>query len=513
LRYTLGLFFFILSAFCKPQTRCAVRVTRFSKIHFSTIKVIELKKSHILGAFLHVKTNKTGGKHLIYICDAVMGSGKTSAAINFINAHPDKKFIYVTPFITETTRIKDSCPHSWFYIPSNKKEITSHQKREDLKAALSSGKNIAMTHVLLSLCDEDAIALIKSQEYTMILDEAMSVMTKIEAKADDVATAMSSPWFKCDTSQINIPQEVECVDGAKKYNGNWMKEMMLYSKSHKLVALKDRDGEDKLFCMALNEDIITASKETYILTYMFEASSLSCLFKIHHSEYQTIGISVTPDGEYQFSKTGTYIPEYVKTLKDKIHIEYNKKLNAIGEEGYGGRRNALSAKWQTVARDHPENGHAETLRKNMNNFFRNFHGDIPANERLWSCHSCLRKKLSGKGYTKQFLTFNSRAVNDFKNARVLAYCINVFMPLWEQRFYEQRGVTVNSDAYALSTMIQWIWRSAIRDGKEIWIYVPSYRMRELLKNWIDEVSAGKTAHDTSPVVYTGNISINKGEPA
>lgn len=41
------------------------------------------------------------------------------------------------------------------------------------------------------------------------------------------------------------------------------------------------------------------------------------------------------------------------------------------------------------------------------------------------------------------------------------------------------------DDYALSEMIQWVWRSAIRDGKEIWVYIPSRRMRELFQNWLN----------------------------
>ena len=37
-------------------------------------------------------------------------------------------------------------------------------------------------------------------------------------------------------------------------------------------------------------------------------------------------------------------------------------------------------------------------------------------------------------------------------------------------------------------MLQFIWRSAIRDGKEIWVYIPSIRMRNLLKQWIKQNS-------------------------
>lgn len=35
-----------------------------------------------------------------------------------------------------------------------------------------------------------------------------------------------------------------------------------------------------------------------------------------------------------------------------------------------------------------------------------------------------------------------------------------------------------------SHLLQWMWRSQIRNGKPIDIYIPSERMRELLNNWI-----------------------------
>lgn len=38
---------------------------------------------------------------MIKVCDAIMGSGKSSAAINYMNEHPDKKFIYITPYLNK----------------------------------------------------------------------------------------------------------------------------------------------------------------------------------------------------------------------------------------------------------------------------------------------------------------------------------------------------------------------------------------------------------------------------
>lgn len=57
------------------------------------------------------------------------------------------------------------------------------------------------------------------------------------------------------------------------------------------------------------------------------------------------------------------------------------------------------------------------------------------------------------------------------------------------RFFEGRGIVMDQDGFALSEMLQFIWRSAVRDEKEIWVYIPSRRMRNLLERWIEKVSA------------------------
>ena len=55
-----------------------------------------------------------------------------------------------------------------------------------------------------------------------------------------------------------------------------------------------------------------------------------------------------------------------------------------------------------------------------------------------------------------------------------------------KKFFETNDVPVNEDGFATSEMLQFIWRSAIREGNEIWLYIPSIRMRTLLYKWIDE---------------------------
>ena len=54
-------------------------------------------------------------------------------------------------------------------------------------------------------------------------------------------------------------------------------------------------------------------------------------------------------------------------------------------------------------------------------------------------------------------------------------------------FFNLKGIEFNEDEYALSELIQWIFRSAIRDGKSINIYLPSKRMRTFLINWLNNI--------------------------
>lgn len=63
-------------------------------------------------------------------------------------------------------------------------------------------------------------------------------------------------------------------------------------------------------------------------------------------------------------------------------------------------------------------------------------------------------------------------------------CKHVFNPMVKQ-FFVNNGVDVNEEGYALSEMLQWIWRSAIRNNEPINIYIPSSRMRNILEEWLD----------------------------
>ena len=96
---------------------------------------------------------------------------------------------------------------------------------------------------------------------------------------------------------------------------------------------------------------------------------------------------------------------------------------------------------------------------------------------------CRQRALEEKDYMT-FVVHNARATNKFSSRTKLAYCINRFLQPEVKILYCNRGFVIDENQWALGEMIQWIWRSAIRNGQPIQLYVPSKRMRDLLLEWL-----------------------------
>ena len=82
------------------------------------------------------------------------------------------------------------------------------------------------------------------------------------------------------------------------------------------------------------------------------------------------------------------------------------------------------------------------------------------------------------------MSCNARATNAYSDRTAVAYMCNVFFNPILKNFFESKGVRVEEDKWALSEFLQFMFRSGIRKGEKIRIYIPSLRMRNLLKRWM-----------------------------
>lgn len=450
---------------------------------------------------------------MIKICDAVMGSGKTQSAISFMNEHPDRKFIYITPTLSETERIVRACPALHFRMPSDKLAQYNHRKVEHTAALIREGRNVSSTHSGFKLYTEEIIEDIRRQGYTLIIDEAVSMLSEVKAALGDVQLFIDAGYLsktKYGTYRYT----------GKEYHGSALSALYKTIQHNDVFLLEDCSISDKpavddevdpnecletdvcdqdyieynvgesidtdedgmissmskVFYWELPLHALSAFSEVYVLTYRFEGESMHSYIANSGMSYEYIGVRRSADGEYHFSDSMEYYPSYLGHLSDMVRIWENEKLNLIGRD-----KHALSKAWFNKRSDD-----TDLLRRHMGTYFKYHFRDKPATQRMWTTFKDYRAKLRGAGYSGGFLPCNMRSSNDYRDRTVLAYCVNLFMNPFVRRYLTVDGKMPSNDEFALSMMLQWIWRSAIRDGKPIDIYVPSKRMRTLLQNWIVE---------------------------
>ena len=167
-------------------------------------------------------------------------------------------------------------------------------------------------------------------------------------------------------------------------------------------------------------------------------------------------------------------------------------MNKIGDAN--GLRNPLSSTW--YAKASPED--LKRLKSSTETFFSRV-AKSPSKFNGWTAFSKVKTKLAGKGYTKGWIANNAKGTNEYVDKRAMAYLCNWFYHPVIKGYFHERGIAVDEETYALSAMIQWIWRSQIRRGDPVHLFIPSERMRGLLRAWLSQ------AVNVSPALATETL--------
>lgn len=397
---------------------------------------------------------------VIKVVDAPCGMGKTSAAINYMNANKEDRFLYITPYLDEVKRIKENCPG--FREPK-----AYGTKMNGIKYLFNKSENIASTHALFINFDESVCDMISAYGYTLIMDEVAEVVKKLKISDDDAHTLLET--------YATVDEETHMVKWiAEDYEGR-------FEDCKKLCELGciTAYGTDKkvLLLWMFPVKVFRAFKSVYILTYLFEAQTQRYYYDLYDCDYVDLWVK---NENGQFSFTGEQQNYDLSYLKDLVHILDNEKMNQVGE-----LETALSKSWYDR---YKETGLINKLKNNSYNFFNNI-TKTQTSLNMWTTFKDYHNKIKGKGYAKGFIAINTRAMNNYRDRIAVAYLVNIYMNPIIKNYFIINEIEVNEDLYALSELVQFIFRSAIRDKKEIKLYIPSRRMRTLLQNWIDEVTS------------------------
>ncbi|MGN1014109.1 MAG: hypothetical protein ACI4PM_01990 [Butyricicoccus sp.] len=393
-----------------------------------------------------------------------MGSGKTSWAIEYINQHTDENILYVTPYLDETERIQEKVRRP-ICLP---RKIGNSTKLENIGELLSYGRDIASTHQLFKHFNDACREALKENKYTLFLDEAIVPVTQFQLKhKDDMLYLQQNKNVEID----NETGQVYWIGGAEGLDTRY-NDIFQLAQDGRLFRI-----DDSFYVWQYPPEIFSLFDKVYVMTYLFDGTVLKYYFDLYHIQYQRASIMRGIDG---YMLTDYYKPDK-SAIWQLLHVYLDDDLN----NNFKQTEYSFSASW---FQNYTRNKQAiEQMPKNLQTLFRRRY-NARIEEIMWTTFikaGNAKSRLKRKGYTSGFVAYTERATNKYANRKYLAYCVNVFFHPEIKKFFAIRGIKVDEDMYALSEMLQWIWRSAIRNREDSYIYIPSKRMRNLLLAWLE----------------------------
>ena len=393
----------------------------------------------------------------IKVIDAICGEGKTTSLINYINGKKEDKFLYITPFLSEVNRIKEEC-----FIKNFKSPEYRGSKMYDIKRLFSNGENIVSTHSLFKKFDEETIDLTSLNDYTLIMDEVAEVIQVVDISKYDLDTLLEK------YVEVKNNGMIEWI--SSDYEGKFE----YYKKQCELNTLFLYRPNEKLNPVLLwlfPISVFNAFKDVIVSTYLFNYQLQKYYYDYYNFKYEYLYIKnfelTTEKQIYNLSK-----------YKNKINICENEKLNSIGDS-----YNSLSYNWYNRNNN---NVLIKILKNNCENYFKNI-VKTPSKFNMWTTFKEYKNIVKGKGYTKGFVSLSMRATNLYKDKKTIAYLSNRYFNPIIKNFFVSNGIQINEDGFALSELLQFLFRSQIRIGKKINLYIPNSRMRNILKKWINNI--------------------------
>lgn len=407
----------------------------------------------------------------IEVLDAIMGSGKTTGIIKWMQDNPNNKYLYVSPMLTEVEeRIPTQCTSIGFVSPSTEDYDT---KSEHLLKLLKAGKNVSFTHSLFQDLSREHLYWIRVQEYVLVIDEEINFIEPY-----------TGIYSKFDITSLEKKGHVEVDEenlGRVIWKWEELEEQTAYSKMRKLCDL------GMLFCTKRTRDmmvlhlpieLITSASRVIVLTYLFEGSVMEAFMKLKNIEISTFT-------EVPLLKSSSQVK---LEASDLITIANTRATRALKRT----KGMTLSSTW------YKENADRKDLEQ-IKNCIRYLYRKAGKDKFLFTCPkqsaskiragtkaSVNTRSVSHKevNVDETFLYCAAKATNDYAHKNVLVHAYNRFCNVSVKSYLSDYGSPISDDNFALSELIQWVWRSAIRNDEPVSIYFLNNRMESLFERWL-----------------------------
>ena len=409
--------------------------------------------------------------------DGVMGVGKTTYIIEYARSHATP-LVIASPLLSEVEgRI---AAETGFWTPRK----DSPPKSAQLLEALRDGRNVVISHALLDHLDSKHHLALVQHGYKLILDEVKdSVLEPIGLKNDalrlllraeaiEVGEDSRIQWLESPT----FTEYTELRDAALKDTA-----YAVDSTPAKAVAVADY----ALYAAFLEIDVYTYMAPFSLMWQYFQIAPRFGPFRFDVKHHEVRG---GVDGLYISHAPPVYSGLPFAHLVEVDHspkrdLMYTENLS-LSATGYKGMRKPQF----------------EALGSATRGFFKASEGFAGKLKRMYTVPKEQKEKIIPKEGKEvfdisHFVPVNARATNLHAKRTALAYLSDFHPHPSVIALLTQCGVEIGSRSptqqsfyagFSLSNMLQWIWRSAIRNGEPIRVYIPSPRMRALFRGWLEE---------------------------
>lgn len=410
--------------------------------------------------------------------DAPTGYGKTTAIINKVNREiPEgyfgnpKRFLVVTPFIDEVTRI---CKETACTAPIG-------NKSKDIQTLLADGENICCTHSLFNLFSTETLEIISTggYSYSLIIDEEINVISDIMGNKtirNKENPSLIESYSKKDF-EILIKQEQISIDPLTKkisWNDDYSYDDGVFDDLRKRLEIVDLFRFGSGLTQMVKRELWECFNEVTICSYRMKESYLA-----YYCRLSNIGIN------YQHIENGVIVNGYLP-LKPK-------KLDRI--KLYPDQRNkecSYSKYWyqQNIKKDFISKA-AKQLTADFRKFKETFvPKGVDKSLYFWTCYKGYEKALAGKNLSKnKWQPCNIKATNKLVACCIVGYFVNRFANVNVKRFLKDTGgIIVNEEELALSELIQFVWRSNIRtdDLNDVYVFIAADALLNNFSEWLKD---------------------------
>lgn len=414
----------------------------------------------------------------VEVISFLMGSNKTNGIIDWMNKNSDERYIYIVPNLSEledTELHKSRILSIGFEVPTTDGEYEN--KRDDLYDKLCRGVSVAFTHALYRMLERKHLDKIKEKGYIITIDEEVNLIDKY----DDASTADLVSLLNDGKVVVNEDDGLVVWVAEDNVTAPYLDKNHKHHKFYRHIineyiytsrcTKKNGEYTNVFMTSQLTKDLISCAKRLIIITYLFQGSVLDSFLRLK-------GFKAVKFTDVEFKEAS--LDDVVSRIK---LLPYDKKLQKMKQ----------SASWWKKAS-------AEDV-KDISNFIRRTatKSGFISDEVMWTCSGTRVKGVGGKsvknfvspiGFTKDsngdslWIPCTMRATNKYAHKKLAIHCYDRYPHLSISTYLQDYGVRVDSDLYAISECLQWLFRSNVRfPNGEVTVAFGSKRMYDLYVRW------------------------------